>query len=367
MLHLRGYWHRWNRLGWIGCCASVTQLPEHSYAQRYVCGRTAMIALRPQLPGLLLATAIGLVGHFASTYTPGWLNGILLALLLGMAVGNLVKLPAPVQPGIGFTSSKLLELSVIFLAFGIDYGHIAALGAASFSIVAIMVLAMVLITFYLARQVRCPGSTGWLVGFGTAICGSSAIAALAPRVAKDKEDVGIAMAVVNLFGSVGMIVLPLVLVRFGLSDTQLGVLIGGTLHSVGNVVGAGYALSDGVGEVATTIKLARVALLSPALILFNYLVNRAEARSWREHLQLPWYLWGFIGITLLSSVLPMPEALLGAMEVAGKLALTIALAAIGLKVSFGQLFRSGRKGLGFGLIVFAIQFALVAVLLVVLG
>jgi uncharacterized integral membrane protein (TIGR00698 family) len=323
--------------------------------------------LRTQLPGLLLATALGLVGHFASAYTPGWLNGILLALLLGMVVGNAVKLPAPVQPGIGFTSSKLLELSVIFLAFGIDYGHIAALGAGSFSIILVMVVSMVLITFHLAKLVRCPGSTGWLVGFGTAICGSSAIAALSPRVAKDKEDVAIAMAVVNLFGSVGMIVLPLVLVRFGMSDTRLGVLIGGTLHSVGNVVGAGYALSDEVGEVATTIKLARVALLSPALILFNYLVNRSEARSWREHLQLPWYLWGFIGISLLIIVLPMPDAVLQAMEVAGKLALTIALAAIGLKVGFGQLFRSGRKGLGFGLIVFAIQFALVALLLVVLG
>jgi uncharacterized integral membrane protein (TIGR00698 family) len=322
-----------------------------------------MNALLTQLPGLLLAIAIGSVGHFASAYTPAWLNGILLALLLGMVVGNLVKLPAHVQPGIGFTSSKLLELSVIFLAFGIDYGHIAALGAGSFSIVLVMVVSMVLITYSLAKQVRCPGSTGWLVGFGTAICGSSAIAALAPRVAKDKEDVGIAMAVVNLFGSVGMIVLPLLLVRFNLSDAELGLLIGGTLHSVGNVVGAGYTLSDGVGEVATTIKLARVAMLSPALILFNYLVNRGESQGWRAHLQLPWYLWGFLGITLITSVVPMPANLIEGMELAGKLALTIALAAIGLKVSFAQLFRSGRQGLGFGLLIFAVQTALVVALL----
>lgn len=314
---------------------------------------------------MALATLLGLSGHFLSTYAPGWLNGLLLALVLGMVVGNGARLPATVMPGISLTSGKLLELSVIFLAFGIDYGHIAALGAGAFTIVAVVVVGMVLITFRLAQVVRCPGSTGWLVGFGTAICGSSAIAALAPRVAKNKEDVGIAMAVVNLFGSLGMIVLPFALVRFDLSDTQLGLLIGGTLHSVGNVVGAGYALSDGVGEAATTIKLARVAMLSPALILFNYLVNRGEARHWREHLQLPWYLWGFIGITLLGSLVDMPAALLDAMELAGKLALTIALAAIGLKVSFGELFRSGRKGLGFGLLIFAVQFALVALLMVV--
>jgi len=320
--------------------------------------------LRTQLPGLLLATGLGLLGHFTSACTPGWLNGILLALLLGMLVGNAVKLPALVQPGIGFISGRLLELSVIFLAFGIDYGHIAALGVSSFTIMVVMVVSMVLVTFFLARRVRCPGSTGWLVGFGTAICGSSAIAALAPRVAKNKEDVGIAMAVVNLYGSVGMIVLPMVLVRFTLGEPQLGILIGGTLHSVGNVVGAGYALSDGVGEVATTIKLARVAMLSPALILFNYLVNRREVRGWRAHLQLPWYLWGFIGITVLTSVAPMPAALLDAMDLAGKLALTIALAAIGLRVSFAQLFRSGRQGLLFGLVIFGVQFALLLLLMV---
>jgi uncharacterized integral membrane protein (TIGR00698 family) len=201
-----------------------------------------------------------------------------------------------------------------------------------------------------------------LVGFGTAICGSSAIAALAPRVAKNKEDVGIAMAVVNLFGSVGMVVLPLVLVELDLDTRQMGLLIGGTLHSVGNVVGAGYAIDNAAGEAATTIKLARVAMLSPALILFNYLVNRDEARGWREHIRLPWYLWGFIGITVLTSLVTFPQPLLETMEMAGKLALTIALAAIGLKVSFRDLFLSGRKGLGFGLIVFAIQVALVVLL-----
>jgi uncharacterized integral membrane protein (TIGR00698 family) len=284
-----------------------------------------------------------------------------------MLVGNGSKLPASLQPGIGLTGSKLLELSVIFLAFCINYEHIAKLGAGAFTVMVVMVGARVLLTFFLAQRVKCPGSTGWLVGFGTAICGSSAIAALAPRVAKNKEDAGIAMAVVNLFGSVGMIALPLVLVRFGLAEAQLGLLIGGMLHSVGNVVGAAYALSDGVGEVATTIKLARVALLSPAPILFNFLVNRHEARIWREHVRLPWCLWGFIGMTLATTVVAFPPAVLQAMELAGKLALTIALAAIGLKISFGELFRSGRKGLGFGLLIFLVQLALVVVLMAMLG
>jgi uncharacterized integral membrane protein (TIGR00698 family) len=322
---------------------------------------------RTHLPGILLAVLIGMAAHYGAAFTPGWLNAILLALVLGMVVGNLLKLPPVVQPGIAFTSGRLLELSVLFLAFSINYGHIMRLGASAFSIVLVMVLGMVFITYHLARRVRCPGSTGWLVGFGTAICGSSAIAALAPRVAKNKEDVGIAMAVVNLFGSVGMLVLPLVLVRFDLSETQLGLLIGGSLHSVGNVVGAGYAVGDGVGEAATTIKLARVAMLSPALILFNLLVDRGESKGWREHLRLPWYLWGFIAITLSTSLFTFPDGWLRAMDLAGKVALTIALAAIGLKVGFGELFANGSKGMAFGLLVFALQFGLLALLMVLLG
>jgi len=322
-----------------------------------------MINLKQEAQGMLLASFIGLVAYFVSVFLPTSLNSILLALLLGMAVGNLMAIPQSFQSGISFTSSKLLELSILFLAFSINYGHILQLGWLSFSIIAVMVIVMLLISYYLAVRVKCPGATGWLVGFGTTICGSSAIAALAPSVAKNKEDVGIAMAVVNLFGSIGMVALPVLLAQFQLSDTQMGLLIGGTLHSVGNVAGAGYAINNEVGLSAITIKLARVAMLSPALIFFNYLVNRHQAKNWREHFNLPWYLWSFMGITIVSSLFSFPAALLAVLELLGKVVLTIAMAAIGLKVSFKQLYQSGRRGIGFGLIMFAIQIVLVAVLI----
>ncbi|HMP88417.1 MAG TPA: putative sulfate exporter family transporter, partial [Lacibacter sp.] len=227
---------------------------------------------------------------------------------------------------------------------------------------AVVVGLMLLITYYLAIKVKCPGSTSWLIGFGTAICGSSAIAALAPGVSKSREDVGIAMAVINLFGSLGMIALPLLLVRMDWSTTQLGLLLGGSLHSVGNVAGAGYSVSNEVGEAAITIKLARVALLSPALIFFNFLVNRHEAKNWKQHFILPWYLWSFIGITFLTSFVQIPASFLGLMDTMGKIVLTVGMAAIGLKVSFRKLFVSGRKGVVFGLIVFAVQLSLLALL-----
>lgn len=321
-----------------------------------------MIQITKNYKGVLLATLIGLLAYYIPVIIPSALNSILMALLLGMLVGNTLKIGDEFQLGIGFTSSKLLEFSILFLAFSINYAHIAALGVTSFSVIAITIVIMLLLIYYLAIKLKCPGSTGWLIGFGTAICGSSAIAALSPSVAKNKEDIGIAMAVVNLFGSIGMIIIPLVLVLFSLDTTKMGLLIGGSLHSVGNVVGAGYGISNQVGEAAITIKLARVALLSPALIFFNILVNKQEVKSWHQYLKLPWYLWAFIAITILTSMITLPTAFINIMDTLGKVVLTIAMAAIGLKVSFKKLILSGRQGLYFGLIIFIVQILVLSVL-----
>jgi uncharacterized membrane protein YadS len=138
----------------------------------------------------------------------------------------------------------------------------------------------------------------------------------------------------------------------------MGLLIGGGLHSVGNVAGAGYAINNDVGVAAITIKLARVALLSPALVFFNYLVNRKNVSNWKEHFRLPWYLWSFILITIIISFLNLPNAFLHTMDTIGKMILTIAMAAIGLKVSFRQLFTSGKRGVGFGLVLFLVMILL---------
>lgn len=313
--------------------------------------------------GILFSVVIGLISVGFAMIFPGVISSIILALFLGMLVGNIIRLPEDFKPGIGYTSGKLLELAILFLAFSINYKHIAEIGKTSFAIIAIMVLVVLLSTFFLAKKMKCPGSTGWLVGFGTAICGSSAIAALAPGVTKNKEDIGISMAVVNLLGSIGMLALPFILAEFDLSQTKLGLLIGGSLHSVGNVAGSAYAMSDGVGEAAITIKLARVALLSPALIFFNFLVNRGQVKDWKQHFRLPWYLWSFIAITLMSSFIQFPEWFLEIMHTSGKIILTIAMAAIGLRISFKSLFRSGRRGFIFGLVIFGIQLATLLLLM----
>lgn len=324
--------------------------------------------LKSNSSGIILSLTLGIAAMVLSGFTPSWLNSILISLLVGIAINNLIRIPDRFQPGITFTSSKLLELSVVFLAFNINFKTFADLGLNSFLTVVLMVFIMLILTYYLAKKVKCPESSGWLIGFGTAICGSSAIAALSPMVAKNKENVGISMAVVNLLGTVGMITLPFVLGLFLDNNQEIGMMLGGTLHSVGNVAGSAFAVNNEVGEAAITIKLARVALLSPGLIFFHYLLNKKGSldSEGKQSVSLPWYLWSFIAITVLGSFVTFPEKWIEITEQIGKVVLTIAMASIGLKIGFKKLIQTGQKGFIFGLLIFVFQFFLVWALMKVL-
>ncbi len=313
-------------------------------------------------PGILLSVGIGILIYLAAPLIGG-LNSVMLGLVVGIAAGNFIKIPQVFSSGIDYSSSKLLEISILFLAFSISFNHIADLGWQNFLIVALTVLFVLLITVFLANKFNCPDSTGWLVGFGTAICGSSAIAAVAPGIAKGKEAPGIALAVVNLIGSIGMLLLPAILLFFDMDESSIGVILGATLHSVGNVAGAGYGLDTSIGDTAITIKLARVALLSPAVILFTFLVNTDSKKSWKEYLQLPYYLWAFIGITILTSLIDLPKDFLSIVGTLGKVVLTIAMVSIGLKVSFRKLYDSGKRALGFGFVIFGLQLLIALILI----
>lgn len=322
--------------------------------------------------GIVFSVLLGLAAVFLEKFTPPAFNGILIALLLGILLGNTLKLPENLASGIQYTSSKMLELSILFLAVGINYADVAALGVQPFLGVAAVVFTILFLSFFLAKRFNCPGNTGILVGFGTAICGSSAIAALAPSLQKqNKEDVAIAMAVINLLGTLGMLVLPWALLQVDwpsqdVAASAMGYLVGGSLHSVGNVAGAGFAIGKSAGDIAITVKLARVALLTPGLIFMTYLTQRHSQGSWKRYFQLPWYLIGFILVTLLVSVIDIPKPVLKELEYIGKVILTIAMAAIGLKVSVKKLLQAGSRGLRFGVVVFLLQIALLGLVMLLM-
>ena len=320
-------------------------------------------AFKSKYQGIGLSIALTAVAFLIAEFSQ--FNAILLALVLGIVFGNLVKLPPSFNQGLKISSSLFLEIAIILMAFSINYASFLQLGWQTILIVVVTITTVLWATLFLSKKMDCPSNAGLLVGFGTAICGSSAIAALAPSVSEDKSDMGISMAVVNLYGLLGMLLLPLVPQEW-LTDIQHSVLVGASLHSVGNVAGAGMAISDSIGEMAVTVKLGRVALLTPALLIFTQFTSKTSKAGKRKKVALPYYLVAFIIISILVSVVPLPDHILAYAKKLSSCLLAVAMAAIGLKVSFNTLISSGKKGLVFGAILFAIQLAIIAILIAVL-
>jgi uncharacterized integral membrane protein (TIGR00698 family) len=310
------------------------------------------------IPGVLLTLGIVLLSLFITGYVK--LEVVLLSLVLGIIVGNLVKLPDLFSEGISFSSGKILEASIVLMAININYQDLMDLGWQTLVLIISSILVVLVLTYFLSKWLKCPGSTGWLVGFGTAICGSSAIAALAPSVSKNKEDVGISLAVVNALGLVGMIVLPFAAQQW-LTDTETGMLLGASLHAMGNVAGAGFGLSNEVGEIAVTVKLGRIAMLTPALLLFRGILPTTGEGS--SGFKLPVYLILFILISISVSFINLSPEVLKTAKTASKILLAMAMVAIGLKMSIKKLYSAGKRGLVFGVIVFVVQLAFLSLLL----
>lgn len=317
-----------------------------------------MTILKNIISGLILVAIVMSFAFVVSHYSG--FNVILLALLIGILVGNSISVPTNFTPGIKWSSNHFLEFAIVFLAFGINYQVLLNLGWQSIAVVVLSMVSLLIFTRILAIKLKCPGSTGWLIGFGTGICGSAAIAALAPGVSKDKSDIGIALAVVNLLGLVGMIGFPMLIPTFGLSDAQAALLIGGSLHSMGNVAGAGMAIGGDIGEMSIAIKLGRIALLTPALLFFRFLLNKGNSTASKEtiKLTLPWYLWAFIAISIITTLVVLPSTLISFSKSFSNILLAAALGAIGLSVSFKSLLQNGKKGILFGAIIFAVYLIL---------
>lgn len=304
--------------------------------------------------GIVLAL---LLGWGVVAFGPEYLgiNAVIAGLLAGMLLGNSFRLPEKLSPGISFSASAMLEISIIFLGFEMSLDQISALGAGTFGALAVIIVFILFFSIWLSKRMKCPGSTGLLVGFGTAICGSSAIAAAAPRISQNKSDAGIAVAVVNLLGAAGMLLFPVILNSLHWINAEKGFFIGSTLHAVGNVAGAGFALDDEAGAYALTVKLARVAMLSPALVLFGLLLNRTQGGKWSDQFRLPLYLWLFIGITLSTFFITYDKAFTDNMKWMGKWFLSAAMFGIGTKLSLRTLFIEGKSAIGFGIIIFLVQ------------
>jgi uncharacterized integral membrane protein (TIGR00698 family) len=257
-------------------------------------------------PGLVLSAVIAvaavasapLIAHAAP------LPAMVIALIIGIALNPLAKWPV-FYPGISFCLRTLLRWAIALLGLRIALGEIIALGVSTALVVVVSMIATLGAGILLARAFGQNNYYGALAGAGTAVCGASATLATAtvlpPYPGKEADTVFVVIAV-NGLSTLAMVLYPLVCLWLGLSQQATGVMLGATIHDVAQVVGAGYALSEPVGNIAIIVKLFRVLLLLPVVLGIGYWFARANAVSGRTKVPLPMFAFVFLALCLLNSV-----------------------------------------------------------------
>ena len=312
------------------------------------------------LPGILLCIVIGFAGRGLGSLLPA-LGGATCAILLGVIVGNVMRLPARFTAGVRYCESRVLECAVAFMGFGLSFTALGELGWRAGGVVLVAVSTALGAAFLLSRFVNLSKQTVWLIGIGTAICGSSAIAAVAPLIAKERREVGISVGVVSILGMLGILGLPLLISVVNFDPQTGGVLIGGTLQAVAHVVAAGFSMGEETGNMAVAIKMGRVAMLVPLMLYLT--MRRNESGEPISKANLPWYLVGFLVAAALVASGMLPAGLTDSLHQFDKLLLTVAMAAIGLSIRFDSLEGDGTKAIACGAAVWFAQIMAVVVLL----
>jgi uncharacterized integral membrane protein (TIGR00698 family) len=294
-------------------------------------------------PGLLVAGTIALASTWlAQHYTA---PVMLFALLFGMSFHFLYEGGRCVA-GIEFASRSVLRLGVALLGVRITLGQIASLGIAPVVTVAVAVASTILIGLLLARRLRLSDRFGVLSGGAVAICGASAALAIASVLPRDKDrerDTILTVVAVTALSTLAMILYPVFATSIGLDHKHAGVFIGGTIHDVAQVVGAGYMISPETGDVATYVKLLRVAMLLPTVFAISLVAARKGGQGSRP--SLPLFLVGFGLLVLANSFGLLPRPAVDFANDVSRWCLVAAIGALGMKTSFKDLFSAGFRPL----------------------
>lgn len=295
-------------------------------------------------PGVLVALTIALASFWMSLKYGAPV--MLFALLFGMAFHFLHEEGRCVS-GIEFSSRSILRVGVALLGVRITVEQIASLGIMPVLAVTFGVILTVAAGWVLARVMGLRSSLGVLSGGAVAICGASAalaVASVLPKHSESERDTILTVVGVTTLSTIAMIVYPAIVPLFGLSDEQAGIFLGGTIHDVAQVIGAGYMISDEAGDISVYIKLLRVAMLLPVVVAIALVVSRGgSAKKGEGPSVFPLFLVGFMALVAANSAGLIPDILGEWITAASRWFLVTAIAALGMKTSFGQLAAVGWR------------------------
>lgn len=296
-------------------------------------------------PGVICAAVVAIAAMFMSEHYGA--SAMLFALLLGMAL-NFLGQEGKCVAGIQFAASTVLRFGVALLGLRITFGEIGALGPKTAVMVVTAVLLTILFGWLFGRFVSVGKHFGLLTGGAVAICGASAalaIAAVLPRGQHHERDTSFAVIGVTALSTIAMVVYPVIVGFMGFNAHQAGIFLGATIHDVAQVVGAGYSMGKDAGDTATIVKLLRVAMLLPVILVLSLMFReRANVRGNANRPPLlPWFAVAFGVLVAINSLVALPKPLLVAAGDTSRFALVLAISAIGMRTSLKELTVLGMK------------------------
>jgi len=318
---------------------------------------------RAVLPGAAVALLVGAACVGLTAAVPV-LPGLLVAIVLGAVARSAGLIPAALEPGLAWAGRRVLRAGVVLLGLQLSVGDLLGLGAGEVVVLLATVTATFATTLWLGRLLGVGRRLTLLVATGFSICGAAAVAAMSPVADAEEDEVATAVALVTVYGSLAILVVPLAAGALGLADRTAGLWAGMSVHEVAQVVAAAGTVSAAALSVAVVAKLARVVLLAP-LVAGVGLVRRRSAGgagagggdagaadpggSRRGAAPLvPLFVVGFVAAVVVRSAGLVPDAVLPAVKPVTTLLLGAAMTALGTQIHLGRLVRTGGRPLALG-------------------
>ncbi|MDQ3126734.1 MAG: putative sulfate exporter family transporter [Pseudomonadota bacterium] len=322
-----------------------------------------MIPVRPSgvlalIPGLIACVAVALAAVAVQAlelrlFGRSWIDAIVLAILIGAAIRSVWTPPAALRTGIEFSARTLLEIAVVLLGASVSAATVIAIGPGLLAGTAVVVVLALAVSYGIGRLLRLPHRMAVLIACGNAICGNSAIAAVAPVIDADAEEVSAAIAFTAVLGVAVVLLLPLMGAALQMTGVRYGVLAGLTVYAVPQVLAATMPVGAVATQSGTLIKLVRVLMLGPVCLGLAILtafrrreggaVTTSPKRGVAVHQLVPWFIIGFLLLMVARSMDLIPAVALPVMADAAKVLTVLSMAALGLSTDARVVARSGVR------------------------
>lgn len=322
-----------------------------------------MSSVKKMFPGVLMCSLISIVGVFLGGYFPK-VGGATFTILLGMVAGNTFATNKDLYgSGSKFAEGQLLTYSIALLGGTLSFGHVAQIGLPGLSFIIVQMACVITFCIYMGKKLGFSQDFSYLMASGNAVCGTSAIAATAPAIKANEQDKLISITIVNLTGSILMVVMPLVAAFVFNSDTlRTSAIIGGVLQSIGQVVASASMVNEPVKELSMIFKIIRVIFIVGVVVALASLKDaggdNGEKKTRFSLKQIPWYVSAFFFMCILYSLGLIPDMLAKVFKSVCNVFEIVALAGIGMRVDIRELVRQGPRVTMFGLSIGCMQIIL---------